>query len=98
MGQTVLKMFPHLGQLLGTALILQFAIEQLLLGGLEIASGLIKSFTHVLAQRRLGLLQQGVERGVGSGLTIADLAKHQQSQFTGNGAALHQTLLEEMGE
>ena len=29
---------------------------------------------------------------------IADLAEHQQGQFTGNGAALHQALLEEMGE
>jgi hypothetical protein len=98
MGQTVLEVLAHPGQLLGTALVLELAIEQLLLGGLEIAGSLIQGLAHVLAQRCLGLLQQGVERGVGSGLAIADLTEHQQGQFTGNGAALHQALLEEMGE
>jgi hypothetical protein len=97
-GEAVLQVLADAGQLLDTTLILQFAVEQLLLSGLEVGGGLIESLAHVLAQRRLGLLQQGIERRVGRWLAIADLTEHQQGQFTGNGAALHQALLEGRGE
>ena len=95
----------HPRQLL-SALLLQFAVEQLLLGGLQIAGGLVEGLAHVLAEGGQGLVQQGVEAGVGGGsssaragrLTITGLAQHQQGQFTGDGSALHQALLEGMGE
>ena len=77
---------------------LQAAQQQLLLSSLQLSRCLIEGLTHVLAQGSQGLLQQGVEGGVGAGLTVTDLTQHQQGQFAGYGAALHQALLEGRGE
>ena len=104
MAEALLEVLPHLRQLTGAALILQFAVEQLLLRRLQIACCLVERFAHVVAEGGQGLVQQGVERHVGgggrtsAGRPVTDLAEHQQGQFTGNGAALHQALLEGRGE
>jgi hypothetical protein len=100
MTETLLQVLSHPWQLLAGALVLQFAIEQLLLGGLQISGSLIEGLTHVLAEGGQGLMEQLIEGRVSGGVAIraiAGLAEHQQGQFTGNGAALHQALLEGMG-
>ena len=96
--KSVLQVLTNPGQLPHRALILQLAVQQLLLGGLQFSRSLIKGLANVLAQGSQSLLQQGVEGGVGAGLTVTDLTQHQQGQFAGYGAALHQALLEGRGE
>jgi hypothetical protein len=84
-----LQVLANPGQLLGS-LLLQLAIQQLLLGILQVLGRLIQGFSHMLAEAGQRLEQQAVEGGVGGGLSIAHLTQHQQGQFTGDGATLHQ--------